>query len=196
MLIYAHGFNSSPRSFKANLLHERMQAIGPGEQFTCPALPHRPAQAIRLLEDTLRAAQAAGDTNITVVGSSLGGYYATYLAQRHGVRAVLLNPAIVPAQDLRAYLGAQQNLYTGERYELTEQHLNELAALEVARIERPELFFLLTETGDELLDYRLGVAKYRGAKQLVIQGGDHAFNDFAKYADQVLEFARVRVPAA
>lgn len=191
MLIYAHGFNSSPRSFKASLLRERMQALGRGSEFLCPALPHRPAQAIRLLEDAVRAAKSAGDRNITVVGSSLGGYYATYLAQRYAVKAVLLNPGILPAQSLRAYLGPQRNLYTDESYELTAQHLQELAALEVEQIDHPELFFLLTETGDELLDYRLGVEKYRGAKQLVIDGGDHAFSDFAKYADQVLEFAGV-----
>jgi len=130
MLIYIHGFNSSPQSTKARQLEARLKSLGKGSAFCCPALPHRPAQAIALLEREMSKAPAR---SITLVGSSLGGYYATWLAETHGVRAVLVNPAITPHEGLRAYLGPQRNLYTGEPYELTEQHLAELKALSVER---------------------------------------------------------------
>ena len=129
--------------------------------------------------------------SITLIGSSLGGYYSTWLAERHGVRAVLVNPAITPHDGLRAYLRPQTNLHTGERYELTERHLDELRALLVQRPTRLERYYLMVTTGDEVLDYRAAVAKYAGARQLVVQGSDHGFADFEQHLDSVLEFARI-----
>jgi hypothetical protein len=186
MLIYLHGFNSSPQSTKARQLQARLEAIGRGSEFSCPALPDRPAQAIALLEREMTRAPAE---STTLVGSSLGGYYATWLAETHGVRAVLVNPAITPHLGLRAYLGSQHNLYTGEPYELTEQHLAQLQALWVERPTRPERYYLMVTTGDEVLDYREAVEKYVGARQLVVQGSDHGFAEFEQYLDSVLEFA-------
>jgi predicted esterase YcpF (UPF0227 family) len=188
MLIYLHGFNSSPQSTKARQLQARLQAIGRGGEYACPALPHRPAQAIALLEREMSTAPPA---SITLVGSSMGGYYATWLAETHGVRAVLVNPAITPHLGLRAYLGTQTNLYTGAPYELTEQHLGELQALWVERPTRPERYYLMVTTGDEVLDYREAVEKYVGAKHLVVQGSDHGFAEFEQYLDSVLEFAGI-----
>ena len=182
MLIYIHGFNSSPASAKARLLRERLQALGGGVEFSAPALPHRPAEAAAAL-DTL----AARHPGAAFVGSSLGGYYATWLAEKHGCRAVLVNPAIRPYELLRQALGRQQNLHTGAEYEFTERHLQELAALEVPAITRPQRYLLMVETGDEVLDYREAVARYRGCRQIVIQGGDHGFSDFADYIGVVLE---------
>jgi predicted esterase YcpF (UPF0227 family) len=98
-----------------------------------------------------------------VVGSSLGGYYATWLAEKRGVSAVLVNPAVRPYELLRPALGVQKNLHTGKEYEFTERHLAELAALEVPAITRPERYLLMVETGDEVLDYTQAVARYRGA---------------------------------
>ena len=189
MLVYLHGFNSSPASHKARLLERRLEELGKAGEFSCPALPDRPARAIALLEDALRVAEPE---RVTLVGSSLGGYYATYLAERFGVRAVLVNPAVKPHEGLRAYLGPQRNLYTGEAYELTEQHLDELRALEVVQPTRAERYYLMVTTGDEVLDYRLAERKYAGAKQLVVPGGDHGFSTFADYMDSVLDFAGMR----
>jgi len=188
MLIYIHGFNSSPASHKANLLRERLRAMGRESLFSSPALPHLPSSAIELLQSEVSLYPAA---TVTLVGSSLGGYYATWLAEKFGVRAVLVNPAITPHVGLRAYLGEQQNLYTGAKYTLTEQHLRELEALEVLVPTRPERYFLLVTTGDEVLDYRDAVRKYTGAKQLVIQGSDHGFRDFSEHLDSVLQFAGI-----
>ena len=188
-LVYLHGFNSSPASHKAQLLERRLEELGRAGEFSRPALPDRPARAIALVEETLRGTEPQ---RVTLVGSSLGGYYATYLAERFGVRAVLVNPAVKPYEGLRSYLGPQHNLYTGEAYELTEQHLEELRALEVDQPTRMERYYLMVTTGDEVLDYRIALRKYAGAKQLVVPGGDHGFGTFAQYLDSALDFAGLR----
>ena len=186
MLIYLHGFNSSPQSTKACQLQARLQAMGRDAEYRCPALPHRPAEAIALVEREMAQMRAA---SITLIGSSLGGYYATWLAETHGVRAVLVNPAVAPHIGLRAYLGTQRNLYTGASYELTERHLDELQALWVEHPTRPQRYYLMVTVGDEVLDYREAVSKYAGARQLIVPGSDHAFAEFAQHLDSVLEFA-------
>ena len=183
LLIYIHGFNSSPASVKARLLKERLEALGRGAEFLAPGLPHRPAEAASLLD-----ALIARHPGAALVGSSLGGYYATYLAEKHGVLAVLVNPAVRPYDLLRPALGVQRNLHSGAEYEFSERHLAELAALEVPAIQRPGRYLLMVETGDEVLDYRQAVARYRGCRQVVIEGGDHGFSDFGRYLDTVLEF--------
>lgn len=161
-----------------------MDRIGCGAYFQAPDLPHRPAQAIALLEDLILQAP----DKPALVGSSLGGYYATYLAERHDLQAVLINPAVAPYRLLTPLLGPQQNFYTGETYELTEQHMLELQELEIVHL-HPERYLLLVQTGDELLDYREAVARYTGAEQRVIPGGDHGFQYFEQYLAVILEFA-------
>jgi uncharacterized protein len=185
MIIYLHGFNSSPQSHKAQHFGAEMARRGLGGRFVCPKLPHRPAEAIALVEREFRK-HAAED--VTFVGSSLGGFYATYLAETHGTRAVLLNPAVTPQADLESYLGVQRNLYSGEEYELTSAHLAEWRALAVP-VTRPERYLLIVETGDEVLDYRAAVAKYRGARRVVVAGGDHTLKSFPEHIPLILEFA-------
>jgi predicted esterase YcpF (UPF0227 family) len=186
MLIYLHGFNSAPHSFKARLVGERMRQLGRDREYVVPALPHRPAQAMALLR-----ALVAQHPGAALIGSSLGGYYATALAEEFALRTVLVNPAVRPYDLLHDYLGPQKNLYTGESYQLTVDHIAQLQALEVAGV-TPEHYFLITRSGDETLDYRQGVEKYRGARQWVIPGGDHGFGDFAGYVDAALDFCGIR----
>jgi uncharacterized protein len=185
MIIYLHGFNSSPQSHKAQLFRREMARRGLADRFFCPKLPHRPAEAIALVE---RALAEHLTESVTFVGSSLGGFYATCLAETHGTRAVLLNPAVTPQADLESYLGTQRNLYSGEEYELTRAHLAEWHALAVP-VTRPERYLLIVETGDEVLDYRAAVAKYRGARQVVVEGGDHTLKSFPEHIPLILEFA-------
>ncbi|MBI1964633.1 MAG: esterase [Betaproteobacteria bacterium] len=182
MVVYIHGFNSSPASSKAGLLRRKLESLGRGREFSAPALPHSPATAAALLDDVI-----AKHPGAALVGSSLGGYYATYLAEKHGLKAVLLNPAVRPYELLKDHLGMQQNFHTGERYEFTVRHVAELRALEVDRI-TPSHYLLLAATGDEVLDYRAAVERYRGCRQIVVQGGDHSLSNFADYLDVVLEF--------
>jgi predicted esterase YcpF (UPF0227 family) len=192
-LIYLHGFNSSPQSVKARQLVARVEALPAAirPSIDVPALPPRPAQAIAEVRALI---ERAGPAGLTLIGSSLGGYYATWLAEQYadsGVRAVLINPTTGPAADLRPYLGPQRNLYTGAEYELTEAHLREFLALKVDRLTRPDRYYLMVQTGDEVLDWRLGVAHYRGAFQLVLGGGDHAFQHFERHIDSILQFAGI-----
>lgn len=182
MIIYLHGFNSSPHSHKAQILGRYMAERGLEAQYACPALPVLASEAVRAIERLGIGRQTC------FVGSSLGGFYATYLAETHGAKAVLVNPAIEPHVGLRAYLGPQKNLHTSEPYELTERHLAEWAALVVPKV-TPERYLLLVETGDEVLDYRQAVARYAGARQVVIQGGDHSLQSFPQHLPAILQFA-------
>jgi uncharacterized protein len=186
-VIYLHGFRSSPQSFKARMLAARMAELGRADAFRCPALPPSPQEAIALVEREL----APGPAD-TLVGSSLGGYYARLLAERHGCRAVLLNPAIRPADDLGRYVGTQTMYHDPTRsFEVLPRYLDELRAMAIAAITRPERYCLVAATGDELLDWREMVAAYPGARHRIVQGSDHGLSDFAAHVDAVLEFAGV-----
>lgn len=185
MIFYLHGFNSSPQSHKAQVLASYMAQRGLASEYACPALPPLASQAVREIESRLPKAA------VCFLGSSLGGFYATYLAEKHGGKAVLINPAIKPHVGLRAYLGPQKNLHTGAPYELTEAHLREWQALEVPRV-TPGRYLLLVETGDEVLDYREAVKHYAGAEQVVVQGGDHSLQSFPDHLPRILEFAGLR----
>ena len=190
-IVYLHGFRSSPASAKAQHLQRIVRALPEAQRpvLHIPTLTDRPAIAIANVVDWVR--QHAEPSNLTFIGSSLGGYYATHLAERFGARAVLINPTTRPYDDLAAWRGVQTNLYTGESFEVTDAHFVELRALAVPRITRPERYFLLVETGDEVLDYRLAVAFYGGAWQYVRGGGDHSFQDFAAQVQAILRFAGV-----
>ena len=185
MILYLHGFNSSPQSHKAQVLGRYLAERGLSSVYACPALPPRPSEAVREIERHLQAEAK----DVCFVGSSLGGFYATYLAEKHGAQAVLINPAIEPHVGLRGYLGPQENLHTGEPYELTEAHLEEWLSLVVPRI-TPRRYLLLVETGDELLDYREAVRRYAGCEQVVIEGGDHSLQSFSQHLPRIVEFAR------
>lgn len=188
-LLYLHGFLSGPASRKAQDLHERMKQRGLGEAFVCPQLPVSPKAAIALAESLL----APGTT---VVGSSLGGYYATWLCERHPdlVRgAALVNPAVLAHISLERYLGPQKNLYTGEEFDFTREHIAEMRALEVPAPARDASYWLLVEEGDEILDYRQAVAKYPRSRQTVLAGGNHTFSRWGDYLDAVIDFADLTV---
>jgi uncharacterized protein len=187
MILYLHGFNSSPQSDKAQYLKRCFEERGRSDEYTCPRLPHRPSLAVAAAEAEIARRPRE---EITLVGSSLGGFYATWLAEKHALRAVLINPAIDPHVGLRPYLGPQQPFHGGESYELTEQHLREWQDLFVADV-HPERYLLLVETGDEVLDYRTAVRRYLGAKQIVVQGGDHSLASFPGHVPLIFEFAGV-----
>ncbi len=190
MIIYLHGFRSAPASIKAQALRRHMLDKGLGAAFWCEQLPVSPRAAIALVEDEIARCRATRpERPPTLVGSSLGGYYATWLAERHGLAAVLVNPAVIAPLSLEAYIGPQTNLYTGETFDFTKAHIAELRTLDVPAITRPERYWLLVETGDEVLDYRDAVAKYAGARQTVLEGGDHGFSRWNDYLDEVLAFA-------
>ncbi|WP_206951118.1 YqiA/YcfP family alpha/beta fold hydrolase [Trinickia acidisoli] len=188
MILYLHGFRSSPRSFKAQLLAARMTALGRASEWRCPMLPVSPLAAVAAAE-----AQVAGAApeDVTVIGSSLGGYFATHLAEKHGWRAVLLNPAVLPQRDLSAYLGEQPLWHGGGSIVVEPHHLDELRALGVESITRPERYYLIAATGDEVLDYREMLAHCPGVETKLIVGSDHAISEFADYVGDVLAFCGI-----
>ena len=185
MILYLHGFRSSPASFKARVVGRRMAELGRADELLCPQLPASPKAAMEL------ALALVGDTpaqELAIVGSSLGGYYATWLAERLGCRAVLLNPAVTPLTSLEQHVGVSTAFHSDEPFEFKREYIAELGALAVDKITRPERYFLIAATGDEVLDYRDMVAHYAGARQVVIEGSDHAIPEFADYVDDVLAF--------
>jgi predicted esterase YcpF (UPF0227 family) len=188
-LVYLHGFRSSPASAKARALVDAVAAL-PEPLRPClhvPALHYAPLRAIAEVQSLVDAAPRDGP--LTFIGSSLGGYYATWLAEHYKARAALVNPAVHPYTELAAWRGMQTNLYTGETFEVTAAHFDELRALRVDALADPARYFLLQQSGDELLDWRIATARYAGAWQLVEGGGDHAFTTFAAHLPEVLRFA-------
>jgi hypothetical protein len=183
VILYLHGFRSSPGSFKARVLAARLAELGRSDEWCCPMLPVSPVETVALAESL-----AAGASKVTVIGSSLGGYFATHLAEKHGWPAVLLNPAIVPQRDLSQYLGEQPLWHGGGSIVVEPYHLDELQALGVEAVTRPERYYLIAATGDEVLDYREMLAHYPGARTTLIQGSDHAISEFPQYVDDVLAF--------
>jgi hypothetical protein len=195
VILYLHGFTSGPQSFKARALQDRMIERGLGDQFVCPQLPASPAEAIALAERLIAAQVSRGVTGgnprgstAAVVGSSLGGFYATHLAEKHGLKAVLVNPAVVGKLDPNLFIGPHRFMYSGEEFEFTRQHVEELSALDMPTLAHPDRYWLLVETGDETLDYRHAVARYTGARQTVLPGGDHSFTRWADYLDDIIGF--------
>jgi predicted esterase YcpF (UPF0227 family) len=190
-IAYLHGFNSSPESAKGRQIADAAAALPDPPRFHRPALAHRPLQAMGDVCAWIDA-EAPGGRDLAIVGSSLGGFYATWLAEKYGARAVLVNPAVRPFDDLQPFAGRQRNPYTGCEYDVTPEHFAELAALAVPRITRPERYFLLVRTGDEVLDWRAAAAFYAGAFQYVAGGGDHGWVDFGAEVASVLRFCGCR----
>jgi predicted esterase YcpF (UPF0227 family) len=188
VIVYLHGFRSSPRSFKARLLEQRLSESGRAAEWLCPELPVSPLESIALVE---RALRGVPPEQVSLIGSSLGGYYATYLAERHNYRAVLLNPATDPGRDLSHYLGEQTLWHAGGSIVVEARHLEEFRTLAVASITRPERYYLIAATGDEVLDYRDMLKFYAGVTTTLIDGGDHGLSDFGTYCDRTLAFCGI-----
>ena len=169
------------------MLGDYLRNVVTGVDYVVPEMHHRPSHAI---EQALDACKAVDANDLTLVGSSLGGFYATVLAERLGCRAALLNPAVRPHRHFDKFLGPQKNLYTGEEFVLTREHVDELKTLQPAAITRPERYWLFVETADEVLDYREAVAFYRGALHTIERGGDHTLVSFPEHVPELVEWAR------
>jgi predicted esterase YcpF (UPF0227 family) len=198
-LLYLHGFRSSPQSAKARVTAQRVEQINqqrtrqgqPPLRWLCPQLPPSPREAMTLCHDLL--GKVRGD-DLCLIGSSLGGFYATYLAHSLQARAALLNPAVDPARDLRGQIGTLTAWHDPAlQFNFTAQHVDELHALEVgdlrAPVPDPQRYLVIIAQGDEVLDWREAAERYRGAKCSVLPGGDHALSDYAQqHLDPVLRW--------
>ena len=190
-LVYLHGFNSSPQSVKGRKLAAAAAALDEPPRIHVPALHHRPATAMRDVRAWVAAnvTDRAALTSLTFVGSSLGGFYATWLAEHYGARAVIINPSVRPTASLAAHLGPQRNLHSGDAWELTPEHFAELDALSVTALTQMDRYFLLMRSGDDLIDWRHAVARYAGAWQYVAGGGNHGWEDIDDEIPSILRFA-------
>lgn len=183
-ILYIHGLNSSPASQKARQLIAAAAQVDLHDRLQVPALHHHPRQAMLQLEEAI---VTLGEP--LLVGSSLGGYYATHLAQRHGLRALLINPAVNPHRLFDGHLGMQRNHYTGEQWQLTESHVHALADLEVPPPVAGARVQVWLQTGDETLDYRRAETFYQGCTVDVRPGGDHGYQGFAQRLPELFLFA-------
>jgi uncharacterized protein len=185
-IVYLHGFISAPGSRKATMLRDYVERCVTGVRLLVPALHHRPGRAIRQVEE---ACAPIATHDLTLIGSSLGGFYATVMAERLGCRAALVNPAVHPHRHFGRYLGPQENMYTGEEFVLTQEHVDELRGMDPPSITKPGRYWLFVETGDDVLDYREAVAYYAGACQTVVQGGDHTLASFPEQIPDIVDWA-------
>ena len=195
MLLYIHGFNSSPASFKASLLRQYVASQNKSDCLFIPCLSGVPEQAMAqltaLIESVIAQTTKKIRRPIGLIGSSLGGYYATWLAEQYDCRAVLVNPAVRPYDLLENYLGENVNYYTGERYPLTVEHIEQLRRMDVTKITKPDRYLLMLQTGDDILDYKLAMEKYPGVPSIVEEGGGHEFMGFDRHLETVLAFCGI-----
>ena len=188
-LLYLHGFRSSPQSAKARRVAAWVQAMRPDLHWWCPQLPPSPREAMAMVESTVREWPASA---MAVIGSSLGGFYATAVAEHHGCPAVLLNPAVDPARDLAKYIGEQTAFHDpAERFFFRADFVDELRAITPAAITRPERYLAVIAKGDEVLDWREMSARYAGCRIKLLEGGDHALSDFDTHLPDILHFLQL-----
>ncbi len=183
-LIYLHGFASSSASFKAQLIKDFINQSAEHSVFLAD-LPIDPNQAVAMIEDHI---QSLEKEDWAMVGSSLGGFYATYLCEKYQKKGVLINPAVKAQVLLTARLGDNVNYQTGQRFNLTPEHIKQLEGIYLPNLKYPQNFLLLTQTADEVLDYKEGVEYYEGCEQIIIKGGNHGFDDYENYLDKTLAF--------
>jgi predicted esterase YcpF (UPF0227 family) len=193
MILYLHGFRSSPDSFKARLLAQAMRERGLEKQWLCPQLPASPKRALELCNHLIQQAMQQQGINpqhdLAVIGSSLGGYYAACLAQHWQCKAVLLNPAVYAARDLATQVGEHTHFHSDAPFVFLPEYVDELAEMAVGRPAHPGQYFLIAAKGDEVLDWQEMIDWFAGCRQRVLEGSDHGISDFQLYIDDVLDFA-------
>ncbi|QWD82544.1 YqiA/YcfP family alpha/beta fold hydrolase [Polynucleobacter sp. MWH-S4W17] len=188
LVVYLHGFRSSPRSSKAVLTGDAIKALSTANnpmEWYCPQLLASPKDSMDMV---IRHIEASTHDRLVVIGSSLGGYYTNYLAEKFGCKAVALNPAVRAPKELAPHVGMLTSYDTNEPYDFRPEYIYELKALQVESISNPSRYFLIAAKGDELLDWQEMVDFYRGSEQLVLDGGDHGISDYPDHLLKVLNF--------
>lgn len=190
MLLYIHGFNSSPQSHKATILKQWLAQHHPGIVYEVPYLRPYPAEAVSQLE-TLVKLYLSRKEPVALVGSSLGGYYAAWLAEKYHLRAVLVNPSVRPFELLSRYIGENKNYHNNDHYVFEQQHVDELLAFYVPIHRQPQDLLLMVQTGDEALDFKEATAKYVASQNIIEYGGDHGFRDFERWFPYIMHFLKL-----
>ena len=188
LIVYLHGFRSSPFSMKAKITHRAildLKGEGIDVEWYCPQLPPSPKEAMAMVVAHIKSQDYQ---QLSIIGSSLGGYYATYLAELFSAKTTLLNPAVEPARDLESYIGELKAWHSDEAFHFKPEYIQELNDLYIKNITKPNRYYLIAAKGDEVLDWQEMVAKYPDAKQLVLEGGDHAISNYLELLPTVLAF--------
>lgn len=188
LLVYLHGFRSSPRSSKAVMTAQAIAELSDSNnpiEWYCPQLHASPKKSMEMV--TAHIDQSKAD-RIVVVGSSLGGFYANYLAEKYGCKAIALNPAVRASRELAPHVGMMTAYDSDEPFDFRTEYIDELKALQVDRISDPSRYFLIAAKGDELLDWKEMAEFYQGAKQLILEGSDHGIADYSDHLPQVIDF--------
>ena len=160
-MLYLHGFLSSVQSLKAQQTLAYCSEIGLRENITIPQMNHGPAETIAALHALIDENDAG---NLVLMGSSLGGYYATYLSEFYEAPAVLINPAVRPYELWESRLGENRNYHSGKIHVVTREHIEELKQIDVPVLSKPKNFKVFLQTSDEVLDYQQALEKF-GAGQ-------------------------------
>ena len=184
-LLYLHGFRSSPQSMKARMTAAWVAQHRPDVDWWCPQLPPSPAEALAMLTERLATWPEAQSA---VIGSSLGGFYATAIAERFGLRAVLLNPAVHPARDLEKHIGETTAWHSDERFFFRREFIAELQAIAPAALTDPARYFAVIAKGDEVLSWVEMSERCTGCQIKLLEGGDHALSDYATHLPDVIRF--------
>ncbi|RZJ14630.1 MAG: esterase [Haliea sp.] len=192
-LLYLHGFRSSPQSAKARRMSNLVAAAHPAVTWWCPQLPPSPQAAMQLILDgTAGWPQAPGFEGMAVVGSSLGGFYATAVAEARACKAVLLNPAVDPARDLARHIGEQTAWHDpSDKFFFEPAFVDELRALQAGPLRVPANYLAVIAKGDEVLDWREMTQRYAGARIRLLEGSDHALSDFDDHLPDILNFLQL-----
>jgi len=188
LLVYLHGFRSSPNSSKAVMTQEAIKKISNANnpiEWYCPQLLASPKKSMEMVTNHIN--QSSAD-QIVVVGSSLGGFYANFLAEKYSCKAIALNPAVRAARELAPHVGMMTAYDSDEPFDFRPEYINELKELQIEKISNPSRYFLIAAKGDELLDWREMVDFYQGAKQLVLEGSDHGISNYADHLPKVIDF--------
>lgn len=188
LLVYLHGFRSSPRSSKAVMTGEAIKALSSIDhsyEWYCPQLLASPKQSMQMVTSHIDQSNA---DQIIVIGSSLGGFYTNYLAEKYQCKGIALNPAVYAARELEPHVGMMTEYDSDKPFDFKAEYIDELRTLQIEKISEPRRYFLIAAKGDELLDWKEMVAFYSGAKQLVLEGSDHGIADYADHLPKVLEF--------
>lgn len=189
-LLYLHGFRSSPHSAKARLMAQHMAVNYPEVHWWCPQLPPSPKAAMAMLMDGIKDWPRE---SMSVMGSSLGGFYATAVAEHTGCRAVLLNPAVDPARDLAKYIGEQTSWHDpDEHFFFQAEYVQELRELRCGALADPSHYLAIIAKGDEVLDWREMHARYLEGAVRLLTGGDHALSDFEVHLPEITTFLGLR----
>ncbi len=188
LVVYLHGFRSSPRSSKAFMTGEALKALSSNInhiEWYCPQLLASPKESMDMV---IKYIEQSHFTEMVVMGSSLGGFYANFLSEKYGCRAVVLNPAVRAPRELAPHVGMMTAYDSDEPFDFRPEYIDELRALQVDAITKPSRYFLMATKGDELLDWKEMVDFYPSAYHLVLEGGDHGISDYSKYLPEVLKF--------